>query len=115
MCALSGAAGFPPRVIAIYMGAIGFGLFLPLLWDGDILVIEQVARLLIWSGLPRAVSMLPARQRLDREELRVLGDRALEQARADPLTGLGNRRAFDEAVRGAGPGAGLAKCRASVC
>ncbi len=95
--ALYVAAGFPPRVMAIYMGAIGFGLFIPLLWDGDILVIEQVARLLIWSGLAIAVSMLLARQRLDREELRVRGDRALEQARADPLTGLGNRRAFDEA------------------
>ncbi len=99
--ALYVAACFPPRVMALYMVAIAAGLLLPLAWDADILVIGQVVRLLVWSALAMAVSMLLARQRLERAALLESGEEARRQARADPLTGLGNRRAFDEALKAA--------------
>ena len=96
------AASFPPRVLPPYVAAVAVALLLPLAWNADVLVIDQVARVLIWVGLGMAVSTLLARQRLERAALLERGEQARLLARADPLTGLGNRRAFDEALEIAG-------------
>ena len=108
------AASFPPRVLPPYVAAIAVALLLPLAWNADVLVIDQVARVLIWFGLGMAVSTLLARQRLERAALLERGEQARLLARADPLTGLGNRRAFDEALEIAGHRAARTERRVSV-
>lgn len=108
------AASFPPRVLPPYMAAIAVALLVPVAWDADVLVIDQVARVLIWTGLGLAVSTLLARQRLEQATLLERGEEARLLARADPLTGLGNRRAFDEALEVAGHRAARTDRRVSV-
>ncbi len=101
LAAIYTAAVFSPRATAAYMVAVAAALVVVLLADSTETVAEQLARLVIWSGLAMATSMLMVRQRLERAALQERGEEAQVQARADPLTGLGNRRAFDEALRAA--------------
>ena len=76
---------------------VAAALAVPLLGSDPQPVSEQVSRWVIWSGLAMATSMLIVKQRLERAALLERGEEAQHLARADPLTGLGNRRAFDEA------------------
>ncbi|MCB0874834.1 MAG: GGDEF domain-containing protein [Solirubrobacterales bacterium] len=108
------ASAFPPRVLPAYMVVVGVALLVPLAWGADVLVIDQVARLLIWTGLGLGVAILLTRQRLEQAELKLRGDEEFQLARADPLTGLGNRRAFDEALAIAGSRAGRTDRAVSV-
>ena len=98
IAALYTAAVFSPRVIAVYMVAVALALLAPLLNSEAVVLSEQVVRLVVWSGLAIAASMLLVKQRLERASLLERGAEAEIEARADPLTGLGNRRAFDEAL-----------------
>lgn len=101
IAAIYTAGVFAPRTTAIYMLFVAAALVVPLLGSDAADVSEQVSRWVIWTGLAMATSMLTSKQRLERAALLERGKEAQSLARADPLTGLGNRRAFDEAFRAA--------------
>jgi diguanylate cyclase (GGDEF)-like protein len=56
----------------------------------------MVAQLFVWLALALSAAVLMAAVRAQRVGLRLEGETARRQARLDPLTGLQNRRAFDE-------------------
>jgi diguanylate cyclase (GGDEF)-like protein len=97
VAAIYTAGVFSPRTTAIYMGVVALALVVPLLGSDASSPAEQVSRWLIWTALAMATSTLVVKQRLERAALLERGEEAQHLARADPLTGLGNRRAFDEA------------------
>jgi diguanylate cyclase (GGDEF)-like protein len=57
-----------------------------------------LARVLVWAAMALLAIVLLRRVRSQRLELRDQARQAQEQARTDQLTGLGNRRAFEQAV-----------------
>lgn len=96
------AAVHPPRRVLAFVAILAVVLATPLLYEpAESILAEQVARFLIWSGLTVVAAAFTARVRWQRAGLRRQGDEARTEARADPLTGLGNRRAFDEALAAA--------------
>jgi len=101
IAAIYTAGVFSARATAVYMLAVAVALAVSTLGENGHDVAEQVARWIIWTGIAMAASMLIVKQRLERAVLLERGEEARHLARADPLTGLGNRRAFDEAFRAA--------------
>lgn len=90
------AAVHPPRVaaVAIGFGSVAFLSSLAYAGSSSDQLAGNVIQLLIWWGLMVVTMTLMTgvrAQRLQEEQERRL-------ARVDPLTGLGNRRAFDEAL-----------------
>jgi diguanylate cyclase (GGDEF)-like protein len=87
---------FPSRHTAVLIGLLVLTHATPLLYDSDALTIGYAARAVIFTvtvtGL--AVSMLTLKQLLVRAELR-----QREIAQRDALTGIANRRGFDQALR----------------
>jgi diguanylate cyclase (GGDEF)-like protein len=59
---------------------------------------EAYTQVVIWLALATFALLWTARMRAHRHRFEREGDRARALARIDPLTGLGNRRAFDEAL-----------------
>ena len=94
------AATHPPRRVAPYLVAMVIAASAPLAYEGwsGALAGEIVGRVLIWLGLAAVTMFLVARVGSQRTGLRRAGDEASRLARVDFLTGLGNRRAFDEAL-----------------
>ncbi len=92
------AAAHPPRRTLVFIVFTGLALASPLLYDPEQTVSVQLARFLLWSGLAIAASVYTAKVRIERQGLLALSDEARSEARLDPLTGLGNRRAFDETL-----------------
>jgi diguanylate cyclase (GGDEF)-like protein len=94
------AATHPPRRVAPYLLAMVVVASAPLVYDGwsGAMAGDIVGRVLIWLGLAGVTMILIARIRSQRTGLRRAGDEASRLARIDFLTGLGNRRAFDEAL-----------------
>jgi len=86
----------PPRRVLVFLTVAGLVTLVPLFftpWD-PLLVGSTVALVLIWSALSIAAATAMLASRLTR-----IGEiEAGQLARADSLTGLGNRRAFDEAL-----------------
>ena len=96
------AAVHPPRRVLLFLLLIGAVLASPELYDPSRSTLpDELGRFLVWSSLALVVTAFTARVRLQRAGLIQREDRAREEARADPLTGLGNRRAFDEAMAAA--------------
>jgi diguanylate cyclase (GGDEF)-like protein len=94
------SAVHPPRRVALFLVAVAACLALPFLydgWDADYAA-QALAHLLLWSSLAIAATMFTAAVRVDRMDLLQGEQFASALARRDPLTGLGNRRAFDEAL-----------------
>jgi diguanylate cyclase (GGDEF)-like protein len=94
------SATHPPRRILPYLGVMVVAASAPLFyegWDGA-LAGDIFGRVLIWVGMSAVTMLFVARVRLQRTGLRRAGDEASRLARVDVLTGLGNRRAFDEAL-----------------
>jgi diguanylate cyclase (GGDEF)-like protein len=94
------ASTHPPRRVIPYLFVMAAGAAAPLLYEsasraavGDI-----AGRVLIWWGLAAVTMFFVARVRTQRTGLREAGVEASRLARVDALTGLGNRRAFDEAL-----------------
>jgi diguanylate cyclase (GGDEF)-like protein len=89
----------PPRRVALFLGFIALALFAPVVYapataePGEI-----VTELFLWTGLAMLMTLLMRTIRAQRFALQAEGDEARQLARVDPLTGLGNRRAFDEAL-----------------
>ncbi len=92
------AAAHPPRRALAFIAVTGLALASPLLYDAAQTVSVPLARFLLWSGLAVAVTIYTATIRVERQGLLELSDEARSEARLDPLTGLGNRRAFDETL-----------------
>lgn len=88
----------PPLRTIAFLVFVGAALALPLLYAEDQSLADQLARFLIWGGLATAGAFFIAYVRMQRAGLREAGEQARSEARADPLTGLGNRRAFNEAL-----------------
>jgi diguanylate cyclase (GGDEF)-like protein len=89
----------PPRRVAMFLGFVALAMFAPLAYapataePGEI-----VTELLLWTGLALLMMMLMATIRSQRLALQKEGDEARQLARVDALTGLCNRRAFDESL-----------------
>lgn len=93
------AAIHPPRRVLPFLAIVALVLASPLFYAySDTLLAGQVGRFLVWMALAFVAIAFTARVRMQRAGLRQEGDEARVQARADPLTELGNRRAFDEAL-----------------
>ena len=87
---------FPPRPTAVLIGLLVLMHSTPLLYDSDALTIGYAARSVIFAvtvtGL--SLSMLTLKRLLVRAEMR-----QREIAERDALTGITNRRGFDNALR----------------
>ena len=97
------AAVHPPRRTLVFSLAATLVLFSPVIehgWSSQVAG-ESIGRLLVWNALVLSASGLTAMVRLRRAELEAEGASARAQARSDALTGLGNRRACDEALTAA--------------
>jgi diguanylate cyclase (GGDEF)-like protein len=96
----SGTGIHPPRRALAYLAATGLAVSLPLLYHGwtgaDGAAVATSYLLLVALGM--VVLALMTYVRAQRLRLRSDEERAQQLARADPLTGMGNRRAFDEAL-----------------
>lgn len=92
------AAAHPPRRTLVFILVTGLALASPLLYDPEQTASVQLARFLLWSGLAIVATVYTAKVRIERQGLLALSDEARSEARLDPLTGLGNRRAFDETL-----------------
>lgn len=94
------SAVHPPRRVLLFMVAVAMCLALPLMYDGwrSEYASEALAHYLLWMSLSAAAVIFTADVRVQRMELREGEQEASEMARRDPLTGLGNRRAFDETL-----------------
>jgi diguanylate cyclase (GGDEF)-like protein len=94
------AAVHPPRRVALVFVAVAVGSAAPLLYDGwnSEVAAETVSRLLLWYSIGLVAMLFSASVRLDRLTLMAGEQEASALARRDALTGLGNRRAFDEAL-----------------
>ena len=93
------AAVHPPRRTLVYLAVLSALALLPLAYDdgvGSRAKVDLVAELLVWLALAFVVLFLMNYVRAQRVGLRREGETARRQARLDPLTGLLNRRAFDE-------------------
>lgn len=86
----------PPRRLLPYLAIVNAIALAPLLfeqWDAQFAG-STIALVVVWSTLALVTSIANANARLHREG----SAHAEALARADALTGLGNRRAFDEAL-----------------
>jgi diguanylate cyclase (GGDEF)-like protein len=95
------AAVHPPRRVLAFVAFSGLVLASPLIYDGDQALAEDLARFLLWSGLAIAATVFTSNVRIERASLLAISSEARSEARIDPLTGLGNRRAFDETLAAA--------------
>jgi diguanylate cyclase (GGDEF)-like protein len=89
----------PPRRALPYVATLAVLALLPLAYDDHVTrreAVDLVTEVLVWVGLAFVVMFLMAYVRAQRLGLRREGEDARRQARLDPLTGLLNRRAFDE-------------------
>jgi diguanylate cyclase (GGDEF)-like protein len=94
------AATQPPRQIAVFMGVVLLTLFSPLVydgWDGDA-VGASLASFVIWCALAAGGSLLMTGVRAQRLSHAAEEAAARREARIDSLTGLHNRRAFEETL-----------------
>jgi diguanylate cyclase (GGDEF)-like protein len=94
------AAVHPPRRALLVFLAVAAGLAAPMWYDGwsPPLAAEDAAALVMWFTLGVVTMMFAASVKLDRITLQAGREEATRLARRDPLTGLGNRRAFDETL-----------------
>ena len=88
----------PLRRLVPYMAAAALAAAAPLDYDGwsSSYFAGLLTHLGVWTTLVIANFNAMSRVRRSRLALRQHGERAERLARIDPLTGLGNRRAFDE-------------------
>jgi diguanylate cyclase (GGDEF)-like protein len=98
----------PPRRAFSFLGITALFAALPLAYDGwsGAVAAEIGAQYLVWAALGTIVLGLMLYVRGQRVRLRSDEEAAQQLARADPLTSMGNRRAFDEAL-----GAEVARAR----
>ncbi|MGH2964776.1 MAG: GGDEF domain-containing protein [Solirubrobacterales bacterium] len=90
----------PPRRGLAFLAVTAVAASLPLAYDGwDSARASYIAAaFLMWAALAILIMLLMTYVRAQRVNLRAKEGEAQRLARADSLTGLGNRRAFDEAL-----------------
>jgi diguanylate cyclase (GGDEF)-like protein len=91
------ATAHPPRRFYPFMAAIAVVAVVPELGNAAELG-DVVTELVLWLGASVMLSVTMWKIRQHRADLQDGAERASELARVDPLTGLGNRRAFEEAL-----------------
>lgn len=92
----------PPRRVLAYLIALVALVLLPLLYEEHVTrraLVELATELFVWLALAFVVIFLMSYVRAQRLGLRREGEQARRQARLDQLTGLLNRRAFDEDLK----------------
>jgi hypothetical protein len=100
LAAIFASATQPPRRAALVLVAVGALAAAPLVY-GSVSEERQIAvaaQILLWWGLAILAMLWTARTRALRQQLQRERQRAHELAREDALTGLGNRRALEEAL-----------------
>jgi diguanylate cyclase (GGDEF)-like protein len=102
LAALSGVGVHPPRRALVFLVTIEVAIAAPLLYGGwsTTAAAEILARGLLWCSLSLVVIALMANVRNQRVGMSAKERQAQALARVDALTGLGNRRAFEEALQG---------------
>jgi diguanylate cyclase (GGDEF)-like protein len=95
--ALAGASHPPRRTLGV-IAATAILAVLPFFYDdwSGVFAGDMALRLVIWSALTLMACLWTTQVRMQRADLIEDEEHAKRQARLDPLTGLGNRRAFDE-------------------
>ncbi len=89
----------PARRAYAFTGAVALAAFAPLLWGApNFPVAFVVAEVLVWAGITVLLVVLVERLHGRRVDLSLAEEAARHQARIDELTGLLNRRAFEEAL-----------------
>jgi diguanylate cyclase (GGDEF)-like protein len=89
----------PPRRVLGFLAVVAAAMFAPCVYaPGHSEVGDVVTELLLWTVLSIVLLLLMRTIRAQRIDLRQQGDDARLLARVDSLTGLGNRRAFDEGL-----------------
>jgi diguanylate cyclase (GGDEF)-like protein len=90
----------PPRRVIVFLSALALFAASPLAYDGwDALVAANAFVVVVLSlGTAGIATLLITGVRRQRLDLQRRGDQAEELARVDTLTGLRNRRAFNEAL-----------------
>ena len=90
----------PPRRALTFLAATGLAAAAPLVYDGwsSAAASDIFTSYVLWAALGTATLTLMVTVRAQRVQARAGQRREHELARADALTGLGNRRAFDEAL-----------------
>jgi diguanylate cyclase (GGDEF)-like protein len=90
----------PPRKIAAFMGFVALVLAAPFVYDGwnSDAAGATFATYVIWCALSALGAVLMRGIRVQRLALAAEEAKAREEARVDQLTGLHNRRAFDESL-----------------
>lgn len=90
----------PPRRALTFLAATAIAASAPLVYDGwsSAAASDIFTSWLLWAALGTATLSLMVTVRAQRLRARAGERREHELARADALTGLGNRRAFDEAL-----------------
>jgi diguanylate cyclase (GGDEF)-like protein len=89
----------PPRRVLLFLAFVAAALFAPILYaPGTAEPGEITTELFLWAGVALLMTLLMRTIRAQRVDLRLEGDEARQLARVDALTGLGNRRAFDETL-----------------
>jgi diguanylate cyclase (GGDEF)-like protein len=96
---LGAALMHPPRRVLAFLVVMAAAMFAPEIYaprSGDLG--DIVAELVLWTVLSFVLMGLMKTIRTQRVDLRREGEAARRLARVDVLTGLGNRRAFDESL-----------------
>ena len=96
------SAGIHPlRRLIPYMALVVLAVAAPLAYDGwsRAYLAEILTHMGVWTTLVAANFAAMERVRRSRSALRLQGEQAERLARIDSLTGLGNRRAFDEQLQ----------------
>lgn len=90
----------PPRRALTFLAATAVVASLPFAYDGwnSAAASDIATSFLMWAAIATLLMLLMISVRAQRVRLRAEEARAQRLARADSLTGLGNRRAFDEAL-----------------
>jgi diguanylate cyclase (GGDEF)-like protein len=90
----------PPRRALAFLAVAAVAASLPLVYGGwDSAAASYIATsFLMWAAIAVLLLLLMTYVRAQRIRLRAEEEQAQQLARADSLTGLGNRRAFDEAL-----------------
>src|SRR3954452_7747139 len=89
----------PPRRVALFLVFVAAAMFAPVVYaPGTAEPGEIATQLVLWTALAMLMMLLMRTIRAQRVALKQEGDEARQLARIDPLTGLGNRRPFDEAL-----------------
>jgi diguanylate cyclase (GGDEF)-like protein len=97
---LAAGASHPPRRALLHLATLVAALALPLVYEGTSgeILGDMAAEALILVSIGLLLTAYQASVRRQRVGLRSGAEVARRLAGVDPLTGLGNRRAFDEAL-----------------